>query len=140
MVIVYAIGSLQKWIDGGGVYDSSVADQSSAFNGAGAFRLHEIIGTTVVPGLILLLLIVALFAKVNRGLAWPTIMLVLVAAQAVLGYEVSDQPAIGSLHGLFAFLLFAVALRAGRRSTATVTATADTASKRRAAPSAASNV
>lgn len=114
MVIVYAVGSLNKWVDGGGVYDRTVADDATAFPGAGAFRVHETVGTYVVPGLVVLLLVAALAARVRRGRLVAAIMFVLVAAQALLGYEASDQPAIGSLHGLFAFGLFGVALYAGR--------------------------
>ena len=51
-------------------------------------------------------------------------MFVLVAIQAVLGYEASDQPAIGSLHGLFAFLLFTTAVRTGMVATRGATDTA----------------
>jgi hypothetical protein len=114
MLIVYAIGSLQKWVNGGGVYDSSVVDRASAFDGAGAFGMHETIGAFVVPGTVVLLLIASPLAKVRRAVTWAAIMFILVAAQALLGYEAADQPAIGSLHGLFAFLLFAAAIRAGR--------------------------
>jgi hypothetical protein len=113
MVMVYAIGSLQKWVGDGGVYDSSVADDSSAYSGAGAFRIHEIAGTIVLPSLIVLLLIVALLTRTSRGLVWPAVMFLLVAVQAMLGYLVADQPLIGTLHGLIAFLLFAIAMRAG---------------------------
>jgi|SRR5215467_12467617 len=119
MVIVYAVGSLQKWVERGGVYDSTVVDDHSAFSGAGAFGLHEIIGSAVVPGLVVLALIAALAARLRRGAQLAGIMFVLVAAQAMLGYEVADQPAIGSLHGLFAFALFATAMRAGQLAAAT---------------------
>jgi general stress protein CsbA len=114
MVIVYAVGSLNKWVDGGGVYDSTVADDGAVFPGAGAFRIHETVGAYVVPGLVVLLGLASLAARVRRGRFVAAIMFVLVAAQALLGYEASDQPAIGSLHGLFAFGLFGVAMYAGR--------------------------
>jgi hypothetical protein len=113
MVIVYAIGSMQRWVNRGGSYTAGMDDDASAFPGAGAFRVHEFIGDAVVPGLVVLLVIVSLFAKVTRGIIAPVVMFGLVAAQALLGYEASDQPAIGSLHGLFAFVLFTVALRTG---------------------------
>jgi hypothetical protein len=117
MVIVYAIASLQKWVGGGGVYDSTVVDQASAFPGAGAFGVHEFLGAAIVPGLVVLLLIVSFFARVRRGPVLAAVMFVLVAAQALLGYWASDQPVIGSLHGLFAFLLFGTAMYAGRLAT-----------------------
>jgi len=113
MVIVYAVGSLNKWVGGGGVYDRTVADDPMAFPGAGAFQVHETVGAYVVPGLVVLLLLASLAARVRRGRLVAAIMFVLVAAQALLGYEASDQPAIGSLHGLFAFGLFGVAMYAG---------------------------
>jgi hypothetical protein len=113
MVIVYAVGSLQKWVNGGGSYTAGMDDDDSAFTGASAFHVHEFIGDAVVPGLVALLVIASLFAKVTRGVAAAVVMFGLVAAQALLGYEASDQPAIGSLHGLFAFLLFTIALRTG---------------------------
>jgi hypothetical protein len=114
MVIVYAVGSLNKWVDGGGVYNSAVADDATAYPGAGAFRIHETIGAYVVPSLVVLLILASLAARVRRGRLVGAIMFVLVGAQALLGYEASDQPAIGSLHGLFAFGLFGVAMYAGR--------------------------
>src|SRR5215470_1103201 len=117
MVIVYAVGSLSKWVDSGGVYDSTVVDDAGAYPGAAAFRVHEAIGAYVVPALVVLLLLASLATKVRRGRLLAAIMFVLVAAQALLGYEASDQPAIGSLHGLFAFGLFGVAIYAGRLAT-----------------------
>src|SRR5262249_39081863 len=92
-------------------YTAGMDDDASAFPGAVAFQVHQVIGDAVIPGLVVLLVIASLFAKVPRGIVAPIVMFGLVAAQALLGYDAADQPAIGTLHGLFAFLLFTVALR-----------------------------
>ncbi|MGN6171932.1 MAG: hypothetical protein ACTHPS_03100 [Streptosporangiaceae bacterium] len=61
------------------------------------------------------LLAVSFGAKVERGVRWAAIPLVLVAVQFFLAYTAYSAAIIGVLHGLNALAIFAVALLAGHR-------------------------
>src|SRR5215207_1888899 len=120
MVMVWAIAGLSKWVQGGGVYDKSVIEGSME-TGAMPFPevfgilVHGINGSFVVPAVVLLLLIVSFFTKVQGAIKWAVILFVLVMVQQQLGFFGHDFPLAGALHGLNALALFGVALYAGRR-------------------------
>jgi hypothetical protein len=115
--ISWALFGLGKWIEGGGVLDKSVMESEvSAFPQETGFMVHGINGEMVVPALALLLLVVAFFAKVPRGVALAGGVVGLVALQVVLGMLGHGIPGLGLLHGANALALFAVAVVAARRS------------------------
>jgi hypothetical protein len=115
--IAWAVFGLGKWIQAGGVLDKSVMESEvSAFPQETGFMVHGINGEMVVPALALLLLVVAFFAKVPRGVAFAGGVVGLVALQVVLGMLGHGIPGLGLLHGANALALFAVAVIAARRS------------------------
>src|SRR3954452_12858613 len=89
MAMVWAIAGLFHWIDGGGTLDHDVLkgweDKSPDFQGAVGFEIHGIVGGMVIPVVALVLLVVAFFAKVERGVALAGAILAMVVVQVVLG-------------------------------------------------------
>jgi hypothetical protein len=117
MTIVFAVSGLFNWIGSqGGALDESVykswADTPPTFTGAVGHFIHLMAGERVFPVLALLLLIVAFFAKVSKGVAMAAVILVLVLLQAWTGIEGKNMPYLGLWHGLGAFLIFGAAMAA----------------------------
>jgi hypothetical protein len=118
MMIVWAISGLFKWInDGGNTLDKSVmdgwADDPPTFDGAIGHFLHALVlGQGAIPLAGLLLLIVAFFAKVPRGVPLAAAVVVLIVIQILLGINSQGTPIFGMLHGLNAFLLFGACMGA----------------------------
>ena len=115
--ISWAIFGLGKWIEGGGVLDKAVMEsQASAFPEDLGFAVHGINGQMVVPVLALVLLVVAFFAKLPRGVALAGAVVGLVVVQVLLGMLGHGVAGLGILHGANALVLFAVAVIAARRA------------------------
>jgi hypothetical protein len=117
MMIVWAISGLFKWVDDGETLDKSVmegwADEPPTFDGAIGHFLHALVlGQGAIPLAGLLLLIVAFFAKVPRGVMLAAVVVVLIVIQILLGINAQGTPLFGMLHGLNAFLLFGAAMAA----------------------------
>jgi Family of unknown function (DUF6220) len=113
--VTYAVFGLGRWIQNGGVLDKSVMESDvSAFPQEVGFVVHGMNGEMVIPVLALLMLVVAFFAKVPRGVALAGGVVGLVALQVVLGMLSEGLPGLGILHGANALLLFAVAVLAAR--------------------------
>jgi heme A synthase len=117
MVMVWAIAGLEKWVDGGEVFDKAVTESKGAppFPKAAGIMAHINNGFFVIPALALLLVIVSFFTKVRGAIRWAVVVFVLVIVQTQLGGLGHDFPLVGALHGLNALVLFAVALYTGRR-------------------------
>jgi Family of unknown function (DUF6220) len=114
--ISWAVFGLGKWIEGGGVMDKSVMEsQSFAFPEEVGFAVHGINGQMIIPALALLLLVVAFFAKLPRGVALAGTVAALVVVQVLLGMLGHGVAALGILHGVVALALFAVAAMAAHR-------------------------
>jgi uncharacterized protein DUF6220 len=118
MAIAYAIAGLGKWVeDDGGVLNKQVLDSDNPdFKGVGGFALHGINGTMIIPILVILLLVVAFFAKVPGGVRSAAILLGLVALQVFLGIFSHSIPYVIVLHVLNAFAILGVAAMAGRNA------------------------
>jgi hypothetical protein len=117
MAIVWAISGLFTWIDDGATLDKSVIegweDNPPDFEGSfGSFLHFFAIGQGLIPLAGLLLLIVAFFAKVPRGVLLAVIVVVAIVVQILLGMNSQGTPIFGMLHGLGAFILFGSALAA----------------------------
>jgi len=117
MMIVWAISGLFKWIDDGETLDKSVMEgwesEPPTFDGAIGHFLHALVlGQGAIPLAGLLLLIVAFFAKVPRGVMLAAVVVVLIVIQILLGINSQGTPLFGMLHGLNAFLLFGAAMAA----------------------------
>jgi hypothetical protein len=115
--IAFAYFGLGAWIRGGGVLDApAMQNHAAEFTGVAGFALHGVGGELAVPAIAVALLVVALFARVPGGLAWAASLVVMVAAQVLLGLFASGMPALGLLHGLLAVGLAVVAVGAARRA------------------------
>lgn len=113
--IAFAFFGLGKWIDDGATLDKSTMESQPNFTGAIGFAIHGINGQMIIPLLALILLIVSFFAKIPDGSKWAGFVLLAVVVQVALGMFGHAVPALGPLHGLNAFILFAVAGYAASR-------------------------
>ncbi len=95
------------------VEDGAVFDENTDYN-AGQV-LHAIVGTTAIPLVSLVLLVLSFFAKIPGGVKWAAIIFGLVVLQFLLAMASFSAPVIGLLHGINAVALAVVAERAGAR-------------------------
>ena len=112
MAIAYALAGLGKWVeDDGGVLNKQVldADNGLHFKGVGGFATHGINGMMIIPILVLLLLIVSFFAKVQDGVKRAAILVGMVILQVILGIALHGVPYVAWLHVLNAFGIFVFA-------------------------------
>jgi hypothetical protein len=121
MTIVFAVSGLFHWIgaEGGSVDDSVVKSWDATpptFTGAIGHAIHLIMGERVLPVLALLLLLVAFFAHVNRGVVIALALFVLVMLQTFSGQFGDQMPYLGLWHGLGAFLVFGAAMAAAMKA------------------------
>jgi hypothetical protein len=118
MAMVWAIAGLFHWIDDGGTLNHDVLkgweDKSPDFQGAVGFEIHGIVGFMVIPLVGLALLVVAFFAKVERGVALAGAIFVMILIQVVLGFSAGDAPWLGLFHGFIPFAMFSAAIVAAR--------------------------
>jgi hypothetical protein len=121
MTIVFAVSGLFHWIgaEGGSVDDSVVKSWETTrptFTGAEGHFIHWMTGERVLPVLALLLLVVAFFAHVNRGVVIALALFVLVMLQTFSGLFGDQMPYLGLWHGLGAFLIFGAAMAAAMKA------------------------
>jgi heme A synthase len=119
--IAWAVAGLGHWVQGGGVFDASVMEDTGGplpFPEVTGIIVHGINGSTIVPGLAVLLLVFSFFAKLRGATKWAVAVFVLVGVQAELGFAAGDLPALGALHGINALLLFSAALWTAVRASA----------------------
>jgi len=117
--IAYAMFGESKYIDGGGVVDKALVESGTVdFEGVIGFPIHGINGQIVVPLIGLALLIVAFFAKIERGVALAASTFGLIVLQVLLGMFGHGLPLLGLLHGLNALLVFGAAVAAVRAASA----------------------
>ena len=120
MMMVWAIAGLFTWIDDGATLDKSVIEgwESEPPTCAGSFGhfWHAFIGgTALIPLMGLLLLIVSFFAKVPRGVVLALAIVVSIIVQYLAAvFAEPEEPLLGLVHGLNAFILFGLAVFAAR--------------------------
>jgi hypothetical protein len=120
MMMVWTIAGLFTWIDSGNTLDKSVvegwSEEPPTFAGSFGFFWHSFIGGVIlIPLLGLILLIVSFFAKVPRGVVLAAAIVVSIVVQYFAGILAGSQdPLIGLVHGLNAFILFGLAVFAAR--------------------------
>jgi hypothetical protein len=89
-------------LDSGTVLDKN-------YDGNWGHTTHGVIGMMVIPLAALLLLIVSFFARVPGGVKWAAITLGVTVLQVLLAFVSFGAPLAGTLHGVNAFALGAVA-------------------------------
>lgn len=95
-------------VDGGTVINAD-------YEGNAGHALHGIVGMMVMPLLGLIFFILSFFAKLPGGVKWAGFTFLAIVVQVVLAFVSFGVPAIGALHGINAFVVFGLALFAGRR-------------------------
>jgi heme A synthase len=114
-LIAFGQFGLESWVADDNNYTKQAQDGGDA-TGAVGITLHGIIGTSVIPLVALVLLVVAFFAHVPGGRKWAAFVLLAVVVQILLAVLADEVPAVGLLHGLNAFLLFGLAMMAAQRA------------------------
>ena len=115
--MVFAVAGLGLWIsDGNSVSESNFNENTVPdFFGSIGLDLHAMNGTMLIPLVALVLLILSFFAKIPGGSKWAGFVLLAIVVQITLGIGGHIVAISGLLHGLNAFILFSVAVHAGRR-------------------------
>ncbi|WP_421741139.1 hypothetical protein [Cellulomonas sp.] len=106
--IAYAWFSTLNELDGGAVIDSE-------WEGNLGHAMHGIVGTMVIPLLVIALLIVSFFAKFPGAVRYALIILGLLVLQIVLAFVAFGAPVVGALHGANALALLGVSITAAQR-------------------------
>lgn len=115
--IALGFGSVLHHVAEGGVVDKVLLDDpDSSMTGSIGFVIHSIVGSFVIHGLALLLLVIAFFAKVHHGVRWAAALFALIFIQGSLGYMIRDLPYAGALHGATALGVLVVAVVCARRA------------------------
>ena len=136
--VAYGFFGLTHWVDNGGVVDKAfVESESSSFTGATGLMIHGIFGSTVVPFVALVFVIISFFAKVPGGVKWALIVFGTVVVQVALGIFAHVVPLLGLLHGMVALVLLGVAITSAQRVPRAVAAAASEPAMANAAPPAA---
>ncbi len=116
--IAWAYFGLGKWVSDGGVLNKAKMEEESGpllFPEVAGFIIHGITGALVIPLVAVLMLIVAFFAAVPRGVMFGAVTVVLVALQAFVLPELANGvPFFGAVHGLNALFILGVAFAAAR--------------------------
>jgi hypothetical protein len=115
-MIAWAVFGLSKYIDDGGVVNKDkIEGDTMIFDGEWGFAVHGINGSTLIPLLGLILLIVAFFAKIPGGVRHGAIVFVLILVQAfVLPLLANGAPFVGMLHGANALAILGLSIYGGR--------------------------
>ncbi len=116
--IVWGVFGLATWIDDGNSATSQVFDD--AFEGGDApfpefigLMLHGMNGTTLIPLVALITLVIGIIAKHPGSTKFAVAIFLLVIVQIALGIFGHEIAFIGGLHGINAFILFGTAVMAG---------------------------
>jgi hypothetical protein len=115
-MIAWAVFGLTKYVDDGGVVNKDkIESDDTPFDGVWGFAIHGINGSTLIPLLGLILLIVAFFAKIPGGVRHGAILFVLILVQAfVLPIIAGGAPFVGMLHGANALVILGMSIYGGR--------------------------
>ncbi len=115
--IAWAVFGLSKWIeDGNTINKAKLEGDKMLFSEENGFAIHGISGTTLIPLVALILLIISFFAKVPSGPKWAAMVFGGVVVQIVLGMTAHSVPALGFIHGFWALLLFWLAWRTAKQA------------------------
>lgn len=91
------------------VQDGRPITDSTDFAG---FDVHQVVGQFIIPPLAIVLLVIALIAKL--GVKWSAWLLLTVVIQVALAFASFAVPGLGILHGIVAFAVLGLAEVAAR--------------------------
>jgi hypothetical protein len=106
--IAWGLFAVHKGADNGETFSNTSPDAGIA--------AHMVLGSSVIPLIALIFLIVSFFARIPGGVKWAAITFGVTVLQVGLAYVSYAVPFIGVLHGLNAFALAAVASIAMRKA------------------------
>lgn len=116
--VAFGFFGVGAWVENGHqLTKSSLENNSSGITGETGLTLHSIIGQFLIPLVALVLVAVAFFAQIARGMRWAALILGDVIVQVLLAFVAFGSPLIGVLHGLNAFLLIWLAMMAASTAT-----------------------
>lgn len=119
--VAFGFFGVGAWVENGhDLTKSSLEDNSSGITGEAGLALHSIIGQFLIPLVALVLVAVAVFAQIARGMRWAALILGDVIVQVLLAFVAFSTPLIGVLHGLNAFLLIWLAMMAASTATRSI--------------------
>lgn len=111
--IAFGVFGLLAWIQGGGTLDAAaMQSEEITFTGLVGIIGHAIVGTMVIPIVVILLLVSSFFAKTSGAVKWALVVFVTTAVQIALGIFGHAVPQLGILHGVVALVLFGAAIMA----------------------------
>ncbi|MEV6521091.1 hypothetical protein AB0M43_04000 [Longispora sp. NPDC051575] len=114
--IAFGVFGLGRWVEDGGVLDKAAMESDDTpFPEVAGFIVHGINGQMVIPLVAIVLLVVSFFARIPGGVRWAATIVLLIAAQVLLGMFGHGAPFLGLLHGANALLIFSAAVFAARR-------------------------
>ncbi len=114
--IAYAVFAMFEWVGTGGTIDKALIEsENPQIGGITGFKLHQLVGVTVLPLVAVLLLISSFFARIPGGIRWGLIVFVTTLAQSLLGIYAHHTARVGWLHGGVALVLFICASFAALR-------------------------
>jgi hypothetical protein len=122
--IAFGTFGILSFVDDGGDYTKSIADERSADTGGIGQNIHSF-GAMALALVAIVLLIVSFFAKIDGGVKWAGIVFLAVLLQWIFAIVAFSAPVVGLLHGLNAFVIFGVGMSAmqnAKRSEAAATA------------------
>jgi hypothetical protein len=115
--MAWGVFGLAKWIEDGGTLNKAKFEgNETLFTEENGFAIHGISGTTLIPLVALILLIISFFAKVPEGPKWAAMLFVGIVIQIALGLFAHSVPALGFIHGFWALLLFGLAFRTAKQA------------------------
>lgn len=133
LVVVQAAGiafgtfGIINFVEDGSDYTKAVAEDRTA-TGALGQNIHSF-GAMAIALVAIVLLLVSFFAKIEGGVKWAAIMFLVVLAQWVLAIVAFSAPVVGALHGINAFVMFGVAMRAAQQARTSTSAEAPSRSR-----------
>jgi hypothetical protein len=92
-----------------------------SYDGNAGHALHGIVGTAVIPLLALVLLGVAFFAKIEKGIALAGALVASIVLQIALAFIGFSVAFVGALHGINALVVLGVAVAAARQAQTSMT-------------------
>jgi hypothetical protein len=94
-----------------------------SYDGNAGHALHGILGMTLIPLLGLALVVVALFAKIEKGISWAGALFASIVLQIALAFIGFSAAFVGALHGANALVVLGLAVLAVRHAQESMTTT-----------------
>jgi hypothetical protein len=115
--VAFGTFGIINFVEGGNDYTKAVGEARAADAGGIGQNIHSF-GAMALSLVVIILLIVSFFAKIDGGVKWAGIVFVAVLLQWVFAILAFSAPVVGTLHGINAFVIFGTAMTAMQRAKA----------------------